>query len=183
MTLPATFYSIPQTILLSTNYSCSEEILSIVSLLSVDNVLYNPPAWREEVLAARKKFISSEGDHMTLLNIYRAFKKVSGNKVRKMSRAESCWWFAFMIFDLMILWSISVFTGVVPRELCQQQEHGSGERSTGTTQGYLSQGRCNQVKMRDSISFMEDGERLILMQLSWDNMNEWSCVITLPDLN
>lgn len=70
-----------QTILLSPDYSCSEEILTIVSLLSVDTVLYNPPARREEVLAARKKFTSSEGDHITLLNIYRAFKKVSGNKV------------------------------------------------------------------------------------------------------
>ncbi|KAM4620774.1 ATP-dependent RNA helicase DHX33 [Polymixia lowei] len=69
-----------KTILLSQDFSCSEEILSIVSLLSVDTVLYNPPARREEVLAARKKFTSSEGDHMTLLNIYRAFKKVSGNK-------------------------------------------------------------------------------------------------------
>ncbi|XP_034540262.1 LOW QUALITY PROTEIN: ATP-dependent RNA helicase DHX33-like [Notolabrus celidotus] len=69
-----------KTILLSPDYSCSDEILSIVSLLSVDTVLYNPPARRDEVLAARKKFSSSEGDHMTLLNIYRAFKKVSGNK-------------------------------------------------------------------------------------------------------
>lgn len=69
-----------KTILLSPNFSCSEEILSIVSLLSVDTVLYNPPARREEVLAVRKKFSSSEGDHMTLLNIYRAFKKVTGNK-------------------------------------------------------------------------------------------------------
>ncbi|XP_026228815.1 ATP-dependent RNA helicase DHX33 [Anabas testudineus] len=69
-----------KTILLSPDFSCSEEILCIVSLLSVDSVLYNPPARREEVLAARKKFTSSEGDHMTLLNIYRAFKKVSGNK-------------------------------------------------------------------------------------------------------
>ncbi|XP_076607368.1 ATP-dependent RNA helicase DHX33 [Chaetodon auriga] len=69
-----------KTILLSPDYSCSEEILSIVSLLSVDTVLYNPPARRDEVLAARKKFSSSEGDHMTLLNIYRAFKKVTGNK-------------------------------------------------------------------------------------------------------
>ncbi|KAM9348465.1 ATP-dependent RNA helicase DHX33 [Symphorus nematophorus] len=69
-----------KTILLSPDYSCSEEVLSIVSLLSVDTVLCNPPARREEVLAARKKFTSSEGDHMTLLNIYRAFKKVSGNK-------------------------------------------------------------------------------------------------------
>ncbi|KAL3971536.1 hypothetical protein ACER0C_027055 [Sarotherodon galilaeus] len=69
-----------KTILLSPDYSCSEEILSIVSLLSVDTVLYNPPARRDDVLAVRKKFMSSEGDHMTLLNIYRAFKKVSGNK-------------------------------------------------------------------------------------------------------
>ncbi|XP_013890010.1 ATP-dependent RNA helicase DHX33 isoform X2 [Austrofundulus limnaeus] len=69
-----------KTILLSPDYSCSEEILSIVSLLSVDSVLYNPPARWDEVLAARKKFTSSEGDHMTLLNTYRAFKKVSGNK-------------------------------------------------------------------------------------------------------
>ncbi|XP_047463777.1 ATP-dependent RNA helicase DHX33 [Mugil cephalus] len=69
-----------KTILLSPDYSCSEEVLSIVSLLSVDTVLYNPPARREEVQSARKKFTSSEGDHVTLLNIYRAFKKVSGNK-------------------------------------------------------------------------------------------------------
>ncbi|XP_072302775.1 ATP-dependent RNA helicase DHX33 [Eucyclogobius newberryi] len=69
-----------KTILLSPEYSCSEEVIIIVSLLSVDTVLYNPPARRDEVLAARKKFTSSEGDHMTLLSIYRAFKKVSGNK-------------------------------------------------------------------------------------------------------
>lgn len=69
-----------KTILLSPEFSCSEEVISIVSLLSVDTVLYNPPARRDEVQAARKKFTSSEGDHMTLLNIYRAFKKVGGNK-------------------------------------------------------------------------------------------------------
>lgn len=81
VTLACLVCSLSQTILLSPNFSCSEEILSIVSLLSVDTVLYNPPARREEVLAVRKKFSSSEGDHMTLLNIYRAFKKVTGNKV------------------------------------------------------------------------------------------------------
>ena len=76
------FLSLPlQTIMLSPDFSCSEEVLTIVSLLSVDTVLYNPPARREEVLAARRKFCSSEGDHMTLLGIYRAFKKMGGNKV------------------------------------------------------------------------------------------------------
>lgn len=80
--------SLSQTILLSPDFSCSEEVLSIVSLLSVDTVLYNPPARREEVLAVRKKFMSSEGDHMTLLNIYRAFKKVGGNKVCLMNETK-----------------------------------------------------------------------------------------------
>ncbi|KFQ30629.1 Putative ATP-dependent RNA helicase DHX33, partial [Merops nubicus] len=69
-----------KTILLSPKFHCTEEILSIVSLLSVDSVLYNPPARREEVQSVRRKFISSEGDHLTLLSIYRAFKNVSGNK-------------------------------------------------------------------------------------------------------
>ncbi|KAL0194254.1 hypothetical protein M9458_012550, partial [Cirrhinus mrigala] len=68
------------TLLISPDFSCTEEVLTIISLLSVDSVLYSPPARRDDVLAVRKKFISSEGDHMTLLNIYRAFKKVSGNK-------------------------------------------------------------------------------------------------------
>ncbi|RXN28687.1 ATP-dependent RNA helicase DHX33 [Labeo rohita] len=69
-----------KTLLISPDFSCTEEVLTIISLLSVDSVLYNPPARRDDVLAVRKKFISSEGDHMTLLNIYRAYKKVSGNK-------------------------------------------------------------------------------------------------------
>ncbi|XP_072519799.1 ATP-dependent RNA helicase DHX33 [Salminus brasiliensis] len=69
-----------KTILISPEFSCAEEVLTILSLLSVDSVLYNPPARRDEVLAVRKKFISSEGDHITLLNIYRAFKKVNSNK-------------------------------------------------------------------------------------------------------
>ncbi|XP_063098235.1 ATP-dependent RNA helicase DHX33 isoform X2 [Cavia porcellus] len=70
-----------KTILLSPKFHCTEEILTIVSLLSVDSVLYNPPARREEVQNVRKKFISSEGDHITLLNIYRTFRNTGGNKI------------------------------------------------------------------------------------------------------
>ncbi|KAK1331544.1 hypothetical protein QTO34_009501 [Cnephaeus nilssonii] len=40
----------------------------------------NPPSRRDEVQGVRKKFISSEGDHVTLLNIYRTFKNLGGNK-------------------------------------------------------------------------------------------------------
>ena len=70
-----------QTILLSPKFHCTEEILTIVALLSVDSILYNPPSRRDEVQSVRKKFVSSEGDHLTLLNVYRTFKNTGGNKV------------------------------------------------------------------------------------------------------
>uniref|UniRef100_UPI00398E8330 ATP-dependent RNA helicase DHX33 isoform X1 n=2 Tax=Pristiophorus japonicus TaxID=55135 RepID=UPI00398E8330 len=69
-----------KTLLLSPEFHCTEEILTIISLFSVDSVLYNPLAKRDEVHSVRKKFISSEGDHMTLLNVYHAFKNVGGHK-------------------------------------------------------------------------------------------------------
>ncbi|XP_072271689.1 ATP-dependent RNA helicase DHX33 isoform X2 [Pyxicephalus adspersus] len=78
-----------KTILLSPKFHCTEEILTIVALLSVDSVLHNPPAKRDEVQAARKKFISSEGDHITLLNIYRAFKNLGKNKKRQETKLIS----------------------------------------------------------------------------------------------
>lgn len=77
-----------QTILLSPKFHCTEEILTVVSLLSVDSVLYSPPARRDEVQAVRKKFVSGEGDHITLLNIYRTFKNLGGSKV-SLARAFS----------------------------------------------------------------------------------------------
>ncbi|XP_052810600.1 ATP-dependent RNA helicase DHX33-like [Mya arenaria] len=62
------------------DYQCMEEVLTIVSLLSVDSVLYSPQGKREQALLARQKFLSSEGDHISLLNVYRAYKGVNGNK-------------------------------------------------------------------------------------------------------
>ena len=77
----AVFHCGLQTILLSPKFHCTEEILTIVALLSVDSILYNPPSRRDEVQSVRKKFVSSEGDHLTLLNVYRTFKNTGGNKV------------------------------------------------------------------------------------------------------
>ncbi|XP_071950560.1 ATP-dependent RNA helicase DHX33-like [Antedon mediterranea] len=64
----------------SRQYSCLEEVLTIVSMLSVESILVTPNNKREEAHAARKKFLSSEGDHMTYLNIFRAYRGVHGNK-------------------------------------------------------------------------------------------------------
>ena len=47
----------------------------------MDTVLFTPQDKREEATAVRHKFSSPDGDHLTLLNIYRAYKAVKGNKV------------------------------------------------------------------------------------------------------
>ncbi|XP_015776997.1 PREDICTED: putative ATP-dependent RNA helicase DHX33 [Acropora digitifera] len=67
-------------ILSSQQFNCSEEIITIVALLSVDSLTYTPQNKRDHAIAVRKKFTSSEGDQMTLLNIYRAYNSVNGNK-------------------------------------------------------------------------------------------------------
>ena len=57
-------------------FSHSEEIITIVALLYGDqSILLTPQSKREEALASRKKFISSEGDLITYLNIFRAYKQ------------------------------------------------------------------------------------------------------------
>ncbi|KAF7287145.1 hypothetical protein GWI33_002518 [Rhynchophorus ferrugineus] len=67
-------------ILLSADkYGCLEEALTVVSLLSSESILLNPPSKREEALDARQKFNSGYGDHLTLLNVYREFENIGQN--------------------------------------------------------------------------------------------------------
>ncbi|KAK5112512.1 DEAH-box RNA helicase prp16 [Meristemomyces frigidus] len=54
----------------ATTYSCSEEILTIVSMLSVPTVFYRPKERQEESDAAREKFFVHDSDHLTLLTVY-----------------------------------------------------------------------------------------------------------------
>jgi len=71
------------TILAGAELGCGEEILSIISLVSGENV-FNQPANKErheEAIQAHKKFSANEGDMVTLLNVWRSFKasNKSGN--------------------------------------------------------------------------------------------------------
>lgn len=57
-------------ILSSTTYSCAQEMLTIVSMLSVPSVFYRPKERLEESDAAREKFFVHDSDHLTLLTVY-----------------------------------------------------------------------------------------------------------------
>ena len=66
--------SLSKLIIESEEYNCSEEMLTIVSMLSVPTIFYRPPERMEESDAAREKFFVPESDHLTLLNVYNQWK-------------------------------------------------------------------------------------------------------------
>nr|XP_042908031.1 ATP-dependent RNA helicase DHX8 isoform X3 [Parasteatoda tepidariorum] len=66
--------SLSKMLIMSVHLGCSEEILTIVSMLSVQNVFYRPKD--KQALADQKKakFNQPEGDHLTLLAVYNSWK-------------------------------------------------------------------------------------------------------------
>ncbi|KAL6861175.1 hypothetical protein ACP4OV_016875 [Aristida adscensionis] len=59
-------------LIVASEFKCLEEMLIVVSMLSVESIFFSPREKLEEARAARKSFESSEGDHITLVNVYRA---------------------------------------------------------------------------------------------------------------
>jgi len=61
-------------LLAAVDMRCSDDILTIVSMLSVPALFYRPRGREEECDAMREKFQVPESDHLTFLNIYRQWK-------------------------------------------------------------------------------------------------------------
>ncbi|XP_012344438.1 ATP-dependent RNA helicase DHX33 [Apis florea] len=68
-------------ILASVEHQCLEEALTVVSLLSGESVFTDPPAKRQQAYVARSRFASPEGDHVTLLNVFRGYTNTKQKKV------------------------------------------------------------------------------------------------------
>ncbi|XP_030382951.1 ATP-dependent RNA helicase DHX33 isoform X2 [Scaptodrosophila lebanonensis] len=62
-------------------FGCMEEMLSLVAVLSTENIYVNPPDKMELATLAHAKFKSKYGDHLTLLNIYKCFEKTEKTKL------------------------------------------------------------------------------------------------------
>ncbi|XP_055598640.1 ATP-dependent RNA helicase DHX33 [Uranotaenia lowii] len=61
-------------VLAAPDLGCLDEILSIVAMLSGENVFLTNSQKREQQLAAHSKFYAKCGDHITLLNVFNEFK-------------------------------------------------------------------------------------------------------------
>ncbi|XP_047365185.1 ATP-dependent RNA helicase DHX33-like isoform X2 [Vespa velutina] len=67
-------------ILASVEHRCLEEALTVVALLSGESIFTDPPAKRQQAYAAKSRFASPEGDHVTLLNVFRGYTSTGSQK-------------------------------------------------------------------------------------------------------
>ena len=63
-----------KTLIVSVELGCSEEILSIVAMLSIPTVFYRPKEKQGQADSKKAKFNQPEGDHLTLLTVYNGWK-------------------------------------------------------------------------------------------------------------
>ncbi|KAL7036093.1 hypothetical protein ACKWTF_008688 [Chironomus riparius] len=59
----------------SCSHNCSNEILSITAMLSVPQAFVRPNEMKKQADEAKMRFAHIDGDHLTLLNVFHAFKQ------------------------------------------------------------------------------------------------------------
>ncbi|CAF0710967.1 unnamed protein product [Brachionus calyciflorus] len=64
-------------LIMSVHLGCADEALTIVSMLSVQNIYYRPKERAELADQRKARFHQNEGDHLTLLCVYNAWKNNS----------------------------------------------------------------------------------------------------------
>ena len=65
----------------SKTFKCTSEAISVISMLSIDPVFFFPYEQREEAAVAKKKFVNYDGDHITLLNVLKAYENIQNNAI------------------------------------------------------------------------------------------------------
>jgi HrpA-like RNA helicase len=59
--------------ILTQKENCVREAIDLVSMLSVEPIFFSPSDKREESMAAKRKFMNYDGDHITLLNVMKEY--------------------------------------------------------------------------------------------------------------
>lgn len=67
--------SLAKVLIASVDAGCSTEMLTIVAMLSVQNVFYRPKEKQAQADQKRAKFNDPTGDHLMLLNVYQAWER------------------------------------------------------------------------------------------------------------
>lgn len=66
--------SLAKALVYSVDLGCSDEMLTIVSMLNIQTVFYRPKEKQSQADQKKAKFHDPQGDHLTLLNVYNSWK-------------------------------------------------------------------------------------------------------------
>ncbi|VDP90954.1 unnamed protein product [Echinostoma caproni] len=72
-------------VIASCDFNCSNEALSITAMLSVPQCFVRPADSKKSADEAKMRFAHIDGDHLTMLNVYHAFKQSTFR----------CYWWSF----------------------------------------------------------------------------------------
>ncbi|XP_051124983.1 probable pre-mRNA-splicing factor ATP-dependent RNA helicase DEAH9 [Andrographis paniculata] len=64
---------ISKMILASNDYGCTEEVITIAAVLSIQSIWFSGWGAQKELDEAKLKYAAAEGDHITFLNVYKGF--------------------------------------------------------------------------------------------------------------
>jgi ATP-dependent RNA helicase DHX8/PRP22 len=67
--------ALAKVLIMSVEFGCSDELLSIVAMLSMPTVFYRPKEKQSQADQKKAKFHDPSGDHLTLLNVYNGWKQ------------------------------------------------------------------------------------------------------------
>jgi len=67
--------SLAKSLISSVDLQCSDEMLSIVAMLSIQSVFYRPKDKQQQADQKKSKFHDPHGDHLTLLAVWNAWKQ------------------------------------------------------------------------------------------------------------
>ncbi|KAJ5951857.1 Nucleic acid-binding OB-fold [Penicillium vulpinum] len=71
--------ALAKVLIASVDSGCSDEMLSIVAMLSIQSVFYRPKEKQQQADQKKSKFHDPHGDHLTLLNVYNGWKQAGFN--------------------------------------------------------------------------------------------------------
>ncbi|KAL5723235.1 RNA helicase [Ranunculus cassubicifolius] len=86
-----------KSLIVANEFNCLEEMLITVAMLSVDSIFYVPREKEKEARDAKNSFASPEGDHLTLVNVFRSSaeilekRKLSGSKDKAAEKSLNKW--------------------------------------------------------------------------------------------
>eukprot|EP00514_Thraustochytrium_sp_LLF1b_P006215 CAMPEP_0184509746 /NCGR_PEP_ID=MMETSP0198_2-20121128/1446_1 /TAXON_ID=1112570 /ORGANISM="Thraustochytrium sp., Strain LLF1b" /LENGTH=1121 /DNA_ID=CAMNT_0026899593 /DNA_START=21 /DNA_END=3386 /DNA_ORIENTATION=+ len=69
-----------KTLVASVELGCGDETVTIVAMLSVENIFYRPKEKQGQADQKKARFFQPEGDHLTLLAVYQAWRKSAYSK-------------------------------------------------------------------------------------------------------